>query len=323
MNENNNQNIEEQNNVVEQKVEEPVQNVEVAPVAQEVNEVAAQNSNSPKKGMGKLIAILGVVAILVGAILFVVFGTDLLKGKKEDKKEEQKQEEKNELSKFYGIYESENSKLFIKSYSETEIWYTLAGDGLFQGEAKVEKNVATEVSHFDSKNHFELELKDDGNVEVKYVTEDPDSSAAIDTGTYKRVADYNKENLYKYAVGDPQYLKSNYSGIYKSGEVEMVLYQISETEVKASLYYKNKKDYDLPSFDETLVIESENTLVAKDFFDENANAYTLTFNGKEFSLTCNSEVFGFNEEDKKLELTYEYEKEITEEEILKEYYEFF
>ena len=301
----------------------PVQGNETAVTPVEnVTSESNSNVNNSKKGNNKMIIIVVVVLLLVAACAYVYFCTDLIKG---EKKEEEKIEEKQDddsgkiasglVEKFEGIYSAENDKLYIHKVNDKTIKYVLGGN--FQGTAEVDGDkTAIEKDSFGD-GHFEFVLADDG-IEVEYISQDEDTSVAVDTGLYTRVADYSKDNVYKEAVGDPQYLtNSNYSGLYKSDDVEMYVIQTSENKVIVTLGNNN---FELVSFNEVFEIESENKLVAKSFFDENEIAYEIQFADKSFTLTCNENVFGFDEEDKQLELTYSYAEELTKDKILNEFY---
>ena len=282
-----------------------------APV-EPVPEPAAEEE--PKKGNTKLIAII-VLILLIAAGAYVYFCTDIINkdNKKSGGEAEQKepQTQTGYADKFVGIYKSENDKLYIKKVSDTKIHYSISGS--FAGEAKVDGNVAKGESS-DKNRYFEFKLSDN-NIEVIYHAEDG-VYVVVDTGLYTKVCDYTKENVYKEAVGDPSYLNGKYSGVYNCGDITLNLYQINENEVIVALSEKTK----LLHFDEKFVIAGDNLLYGYTIFQEPEPVYTITFTDKSFTLTANEEAFGFDEENKALELTYTFVKEITQDDILNEYY---
>ncbi len=278
------------------------------------------NENTTKKGnkIVLIIIIIGVLLLIAGVTCFFVLGN---KDEKENKNETTNEQNTTEdlASKFEGIYKNKDSKLYIKKLSNNTFQYSLSNPGLFQGKANIEGNSAKENDGFSSGELFTFEYKQDGNIEVGYT--DKESEPLIELGTYTKEADYNKENVYKYEVGDPKYLKSNYSGLYKNGDLTLAVIQVSEKEVLLKTY-ENSNDI-TNHIDDNFTIERDNYLVSKDLFDETKNDYEMKFNGKEFNLIVHDELFGIDEEDKKLEGTYKYTGEITEEKILKEFYGFF
>ena len=261
-----------------------------------------------KKSISVIIILLGLV--LIGTGLFLFFGTDLFK--KEDKTNNGNKGSKTvttSAEQFVGIYANKNDKLYIRVLKDNEIHYMISGN--FDGFAKIEGDSAKEKSYFEDDIYNEFKLVDGG---IEFIYHAPeDHEIACETGIYKKVAEYTKDNIYKEAVGDPSLLSSKYSGVFKNGEIELYVYQINEKEVKVDATGD-------VLFSETFEIVNDNKLVAKDFFDENKNAFEITFNDKQFSLTVNEEVFGFNEDDKKYELTYNFEQSLTPEEIINALY---
>ena len=270
--------------------------------------------NEEKKKSGKTLPIIIILLglILIGVGLFIYFGTDTFK--KENKNENKNENKQGEpvADKFEGIYAAENDKLYIYKKSNNVIHYMIGGN--FEGTAKVTGDVAKEENTFKENEYFEFKLVD-GGIELSYHTEEQNKEVAIDTGKYNKVSEYTKDNVYKEAVGDPALLTSKYSGVYKSGNITLYLYQTNEKNVMIETLSSSKD-----SFSETFEIIEDNKLGAKDFFDENTIAYEITFNDREFSLKVNDQVFGFDEEDKKFESTYSFERDITQSEIITEFY---
>ncbi len=269
-----------------------------------------EEKNVPKKKKGFSIAIILLGLILIGTGLFLLFGTDLFKKNDNKKKENEPKNEVSEADKFVGIYVNNEDKLFIHKTKANNFYYVI-GDS-FEGTAVVTGDTAKQTDSFRNDEYFEFKLVE-GGIEVTYHAGE-DVLIAIETGKYTKLADYTKDNVYKEAVGDPNLLSSKYSGLFKSGDIELYLYQINEKQVKVST---NSNNY---SFSETFEIESDNKLVAKSFFDENVVAYEITFNDKQITLDANEDVFGFDEDDKKFELTYSYESEVTQDIIINNFY---
>ncbi len=339
---------EEQNNNVEnveEKVEnvteistEPVTPVEVpteAPLEQPTLEQSAAANVEPttivdvnsvnteeKKKNNKLIPIIGLLVLLAGVFAGLYFCTDIFKGNDKDKgKEEDKpvQQDTSLSSKYVGIYTAKEDNMYIHKKTDDEFYYTIGGN--FQGVAKVEGETAKEENLFgdsDSK-YFEFKLVD-GGIEVIYHAGENESVAA-DTGLYKKVADYSKDNVYKYAVGDPKYLTEKYSGVFKNGDIEFRLIQKNDKEVMVDLVSNDISN--LPLFNETFEIKSDNHLVAKSFFDESKIAYEITFTDKAFTFKTHTDVFGVDDDTKKLEKTFTFSKALTQDEIIEEYFSYY
>lgn len=305
---------------VQQTTEE--QPVQEEPLSQEVPSSTVefnptQTENEPKKNNKTLIIIIIAVLAIIGVVAFLFFGTDIFKSKENNNKESDDPPTPvatDETSKFEGIYQNVNDKIYIHKLNDTEFTYMIGGN--FQGTAKAKDGVAKEDNKFGTDEYFEFKLIDDG-IELSYHA-DENTEVAAETGLYKKVAEYSKDNIYKEAVGDPSYLTSKYSGIYSNGEIQFYVYQKNDKEVQVSISESNSK-----FFSELFEIESDNHLVAKSFFHEDEIAYEITFNDKSFDLKVNSDIFGVDEDDKELELTYSYEKEITQEEILDEFYSYY
>lgn len=277
----------------------------------EVQESFSSFKEEKPKNNKKIIIIIIALLVVVSAVLFVVFGTDLLKEKKND---EPAPVAEDVASKFAGIYQNNDSLLLVKNETEVLFRYTLTGAGLFQGKAKVNGNKAKETQN----GEFTFEYKD-GNIDVGY--DSVDAEPIIDLGLYSKVADYNNENIYKYVVGDEQYLDSSYNGLYKNKDITIALFQISEDKVKAELYQND--DFDFPPLSAVFTINSESNLVSKSIFEEEETAYEITFTDQSFSLTVNTDIFGMDENDERLEGTYFYSGKITRDEILKEFYTYY
>jgi len=250
------------------------------------------------------------IIIIILVIILFVCGFFLLNTKNDDSNRDV-----SKITDFYGVYENGETKIFIKEKNDNTISYTIDGNGFHQGEAKVDKKTATEKSE---EGTYILTLTDDGiNLEVKDKSEDYLNKFA--EKKYKKIAEYTKEEVYKQEVGDPKYLSSKYSGIYKNNNIEMLLFQISEKEVQVSLNHSS--DANLPLFDQIFEIVDDNKLVAKSYFNENEIRYEITFNDKSFTLKANKDAVGYNDDDKKIELTYTYASELSQEEIISRYYD--
>ena len=275
-----------------------------------MNEVNMNNDaiEPKKKSNGLLIAIILIVLIAIGVGCYFIFKpTDDPVPKPQDKGGEQ---EVDYASKFEGIYAAENDKMYIHKSTNTRFNYMIGGN--FQGTATANGETAKEDNYYHG--YFEFKLVD-GGIELIYHGENENSSVAADTGLYKRVADYSKENIYKESVGDPKYLEeSKYSGIYKSGDYTLYVYQINEKEVQVDL------DSTSLIFSKKFTIKNDTLLTADSFFEEGTVEYELVFKDKSFTLKYHDGNFGFDEDSKVLALEYKYEKALTQDEILNKFY---
>ena len=268
-------------------------------------------SNEPKK-QNKVIIIGIILIVLVICAIggYYLFASKDNSTKEPEKPTTQKTEEVDYASKYEGIYEASETKMYIHKKSNNSFYYVIGGN--FIGTATVNGDLAKEDNHFDD--YFEFKLVENG-IELIYHPKEENGSVAADTGLYKKVAEYSKENVYKEAVGDPKYLQeSKFSGIYKGGEYTLYVYQISDKEVQVDLDSKEM------SFSEKFTIKSDSLLTADSFFKEGEVEYELVFKDKSFTLKCHEEVFGFDEDTKKLALEYTYEKAVTQDEILNKFY---
>lgn len=285
-----------------------------------VNEEINMQPSENKKG-NKLIPI---IVILIGLVLIftsLFFFTDIFKSNEKGNNEKNIEDKQDEslISKYEGIYTTEKDNMYIHKKSDNEFYYTIGGN--FQGVAKIEGDSAKEKDSVND-NYFEFKIVDDG-IEVTYHA-DEDTEVAVDTGLYKKVADYSKENVYKYAVGDPSYLKTRYNGIFKNGNIELYIYQISENEIMVQTNDNPDGVYLYKTFEKTKdKITGDEYFAAKSFFDEDKIAFSLVFYDRSVELFVHDDVPDYDENDKKLELNYKFEKEITQEEIINKFYSFY
>lgn len=294
---------------------------------EENNENVVQSTEVPqetliveKKPKNKLIPIIIIIVLLIcGIFAFLFFGTDIFKsdkGKENNNEETDTPVSVDEAIKFEGIYANENDKMYIHKISNTEFHYIIGGN--FEGTAKVNGENAKEKELFDENEYFEFTLKDNG-IEVTYHA-DENTEVAVDTGLYKKVADYSKDNIYKEAVGDPKYLETRHNGVFKNEDIELYVFQISEKEVLV----KASNDADVlfdEKFEEVVnEINGESNFFAKSFFDEEKTAFILNFYDNSIEIIVKDDVLDYDIEDKKLEKNYKFDRKITKEEILKEFY---
>ena len=272
----------------------------------QVQTVSTKASNGKKSPLS--LAIIIIAVLLIGVGLFLVFNS---KSSNSNNGGNDKPKE-TDADKFVGIYKATNDKLYIRKTGDNEIHYVIGGN--FEGTAKVDGKTAKSDNKFsDDGTYFEFKLSSE-TINLDYHSSD-DVTVAVDLGKYKKINEYTKDNVYIEAVGNPSYLTSNYSGYFKSGNIGLYLYQISEKEVKV----ESDPEGDT-LFSETFVITEDNKLVAKSFFDENVNAFEITFTDKSFKLKVNQDVFGFDEDDKKFELTYTLIKAVSQNDIMDKFY---
>ena len=317
MNDNENEEIKTLTNEAEQTV----QTNKEAITTEQITVPVQQEVTKPKRN--KLLPIIIILAVLAAACAFVYFGTDLIK---KDKKEETKEEKTNdkdekrgenqagEADKYVGIYASENDKMYIRKKSADSFEYNISGN--FMGTAKIEGESAKETTSFNKDTYFEFKIVDEG-IELAYIA-DENSMVAADTGIYKKVGEYTKENVYKEAIGDQQYINSKYSGVFETEGIEIYLVQTSEN--KAKLTVNKVEDPEVSNITEEFEIQDENKLVAYSFFNEEEIAYEIEFNDKEFNLIVHDDIFGVHDSDKKLEKTYKYSRSLTTDEVIKAFY---
>ena len=265
--------------------------------------------NQKKKGNLLPIIIIVLGLALIGVGVFFCLGTD--KAKKDDKKENTTVQTA-AADKYEGRYVNGEDKIYIRKTSNDVFHYMISGS--FEGSARVVGDSAKETDGFSSSEYYEFKLVD-GGIDLSYHNDDPEVETIVATGKYNKVSDYSKDNIYKEAIGNPELLNSKYSGVYKYGDITLYLYQTNEKNVKVETL-SNSENY----FSETFEIIEDNFLGSRDFFDEESFAYRISFADKSFSLTVNEEVFGFDEEDKAFEGTYNFVNSVTKDEILNTFY---
>ncbi len=264
-----------------------------------------------KKNNVMVIGVILIALILCGIGGYFIFASkDSSSGTPETPEKPTDKKEEDYASKYEGIYLAKETKMYIHKKSNNSFYYVIGGN--FIGTATVNGEMAKEDNHFDD--YFEFKLVENG-IELIYHPKEENGTVAADTGLYNKVAEYSKENVYKEAVGDPKYLEeSKFSGIYKGGDYTLYVYQINDKEVQVDL--DNKEI----SFSEKFTIKSDTLLTSDSFFKEGEVEYELVFKDKTFTLKCHEEVFGFDEDTKKLALEYTYEKALTQDEILNKFY---
>ena len=321
MNEEMNNNQENQNPTVNEEIQPQVTVEQTSITTPPVEETPVVTPEPPKKN-NLFIPIIIILVLLLGVGAFLFFGTDIFKSKSKANNEENTETPTTEdlAIKYEGIYAAENDKLYIRKVNETTINYVVADS--FFGTAKVSKDSAVD-NKLSKDEYFEFKLVDDG-IEVIYHA-DENTEILADTGLYKKVSSYSKENLYKEAVGDPKYLETNYNGVYKYNDNEYYVYQISDKEVMV----KSSPDVTDPYFIDALFEETVNEtngetyFVSKSFFDEDKIAYSLIFFDNSFELHVYEDVLEYDEEDKNLEQNYKFDRKITQEDILSNFYTYY
>ena len=323
---NNNQDTKNEISTETSKTTEEVATPQSEPV---VEQVQVQPSEEPipttnveqQKKKKFLLPIIIILILLLGLGVFLYFGTDIFKSKNKDNSNQEQQPDTppvtTEIDKYEGIYAAQNDKLYIYKTSDTEFHYVIGGN--FIGFAKLNGDVAKQKDAFKDDGYFEFKLVDDG-IEVSYIA-DENVSVVVDTGKYTKVADYTKENVYKEAVGDPSYLDLDKSGLFKNEDIELYVFQISENEIMVKSSDNSTDVFFDEKFEKEInEINGEISFVSKSFFDEDKNAFLMNFYDNSIEIIVYDDVFGFDEDDKKLENNYKFERKITEEEIIKEFY---
>ena len=262
--------------------------------------------------------LIGIAVILIGVGVFLLLSGKDNNSKQNNEENTEKQESTSvDVTKFEGIYANGEDKLYIRKSAENEFHYMISGS--FEGTAVVNGETAKEKELFNENEYFEFKLVDDG-IELTY-NAPKDHEVAIATGLYKKVAEYSSDNIYKEAVGDPQYLSTRNNGIYKNENIELFVFQISENQVIVrSSNNTTEVNIDEVFEEKTNEINGEVNFVAKSFFDEDKNAFSMKIFDNSIEITVYEDVFGFDEEDKKLEGNYKFDRKITKEDILKEFY---
>ena len=201
--------------------------------------------------------------------------------------------------------------------SDTEFHYMIGGN--FEGSAIVNGASAKEKQRFNENEYFEFKIVS-GGIELVYNAPE-NYEVAVATGVYKKVADYSKDNVYQEAVGDPQYLETGYNGVYKTDEISLYVFQINENEVLVKSSNDTDAMFDEKFTKEVNEINGEISYVAKSFFDEEKTAFILNIFDNSIEIIVKDDVLDYDADDKKLENNYKFDRKITKEEIIKEFYQ--
>ncbi len=198
-----------------------------------------------KKKKTSLIIIIVIAFLLIGGCLFVVFGTDLLKDKNNEVKEQEENHnvvQKEDSKKFAGKYkyvDEDNYENTLKIYplENGKFFYTLNGNGFFQGKATVSGKVGKkESSHFDEVSIYEFTLNDDNSIHVK-VTDN--GKVFIDATYTKESGEYMVNEVFDDMtfIDDisKDYFNTKYNGIYKLDNNELTMFQFNENTVEVDI----------------------------------------------------------------------------------------
>ncbi len=302
MNENQNQ-VESDNNSSSNELQK--NNVDM-----NINTNEKVNVSNNKKGNSTLIIIIVIAIIVIGSILFIVFGTDILKKDKKDNNTDANGNEVvdpvnkyDEVKKFAGRYKKDNEVVLLYPLKSGKVFYTLDGNGFFQGSSEVNGNVLLAKDFFKEKDYYVFTLTDSGlEVSVK------DTESVFEGGLFTKEGDYTTEDFFKNNLGDPSLLSSKYSGIFtNANNDELVMYQINDNQVNFGLTNSIKN----VSMNNTFNIKSENYLETDaDSIDNSITSITIENNN--YKLVVNKS----DEDYKKFNGTYTKEKDISMEYLI-------
>lgn len=265
-----------------------------------------------------LVIILLVIACIAGFLVWFFVIRDNKKDdskdntkteEKETKKEETKKEETKDsdsmsdwaASKYNGVYKNDKVVIKLFAYSKKKIYYVAKGDGFYVNSGDLDfSNDVAEYDHFDDKYKFTL---DSDGVNVESNNED------IPAGKYTKESDYSINDFYTDSYGDPELLKSKYSGCFKKGNDTLYLVQTSDKDVRVAVF---KETY---TFDVGFEIKEEGYLF-EDFMGE---VYNITLNNDKAEIklvSSKKEV----DEDTKIDGEYTKVSDLTMEEVMKNLY---
>lgn len=276
------------------------------------------NNNEEEKKKSLLVPIIFVIALsLIGIGVFLLLNNKNDSKTNNDENHETPQPTTENVEQFEGIYANGEDKMYIRKESDTEFHYMIGGN--FEGSAIVSGDSAREKPKFNENEYFEFKLVS-GGIELVYNAPE-NYEVAVATGVYKKVADYSKDNVYQEAVGDPQYLETGYNGVYKTDEISLYVFQINENEVLVKASNDTDAMFDEKFTKEVNEINGEISYVAKSFFDEEKTASILNIFDNSIEIIVKDDVLDYDADDKKLENNYKFDRKITKEEIIKEFYQ--
>lgn len=145
---------------------------------------------------------------------------------------------------FYGVYENGHDKLIIKEYDSAGCFeYIIMGNINYKGIGVIKGNKA-DSSYIVDKGYdnyyFIFDYKNNG-IEVDYKTNKDNYKVEASKGLYKKVAEFNEENLYNLVVGDKKYLDSAYSGRYQNNDLYAYAIQLKEDVVEVVIMDKDEQ----------------------------------------------------------------------------------
>ncbi len=124
-----------------------------------------------------------------------------------------------------GKYTNSNGTIYIYQDDKNEGYFVINNE--IYGKGEIGKKITSSVNGVD----YEFKLDND-NLYVK-------TSNSIVNGSYKKERSLTLREYYNDIYGDIELLESYYNGIYKDDEMEVIIYQFSDDEVKAFIKRNN------------------------------------------------------------------------------------
>lgn len=227
--------------------------------------------------------IIAIVAIVIIAIVLFL----LLGNKKEDKKDNNKEQGNNNVvdyaTRYWGIFTNGTSEIYLYPISVNKVFYTIDGNGYYEG-------VVTATDKTAENDDFTFNVSGE-NIEMIIKAK----GTSLTGGVYDKVGDYTDEDFYEYNIGPLEYFDSEYTARFKNDNAEMILIQISETEVEVEIHKGSTMNYN--GISGKYIIQEDKSLIKENYSEEDGN---------KIAIDKNKAIFVAKEEnDKEYEGTYE------------------
>ena len=276
--------------------------------------------NFKNKKTGLIVLLIG-IALIISAVVYTIFGTNLLKNTKDTKNNENNETisiDENAADNLVGIYANSKDKIAIHRLDNGKLSYVV-GD-TFKGTAKmVDEKTARSEKDIKEKSSLEFKLVEDG-IEFSYKSND--NTVSVEKGLYNKILEYSKEDVYSEFLGNPIYLESICSGLYTSSDgTELYVIQTDENNLTVRLK-SNEKNL----FKEDFIMTKDHKIISYLSNDESKIDYELNISvnsleDKKLKVTVNKSVVGEKETNKIFDSEYKFVKNITVEDVINEFYE--
>ena len=179
------------------------------------------SNNKPKKNNKNLIIIIGAAVIL---LCLIIFGFIFLGSNKGDSNTDKSQDDSNiEIS---GTYEDKGLTIKLLKITDIKAYSLLEkGDTFLVNSCEI-NNYNVKCTNQDLEYTFNIS-KDN----LDFTTND----SRLENGSYKRKGEYTAETFYGNIIGNPDLLKTKYSGSFELNGISLLMYSPSDAQIVLSI----------------------------------------------------------------------------------------